>query len=116
MEAIVRARFQRFGSRKVNQVLDEIRGKSVQKAQERLPMIPRRATTLVTKALKSAFANLENRAGKKLEPKTVFVKAAWVGNGPMGNMKRVLPAPMGRAMTIKRKVCHLTLIVSEKGS
>ena len=71
---------------------------------------------LVGQTLRSAVANLQVKAGKKLELSNIYVKAAWVGQGPMSQMKRVLPAPMGRAMTIKRKVCHLTMIVSDKKS
>lgn len=112
MEAIAHARFQRFGSRKVAQVLDQIRGKSVWTAYQTLPNVPRAASALVTKTLRSAAANLDVRVGKPLDPKTILVKTAWVGQGPMGQMKRVLPAPQGRAMTFKRKVCHLTVVVS----
>ena len=113
MDAIAHSRFQRFGARKVAQVLDQIRGKSVQTAQQLLPAVPRAATAVVAKTLKSAAANLTVRAGKKLDFDQVFVKSAWVGQGPMGAMKRVLPAPQGRAMTFKRKVCHITVIVSD---
>ncbi|MFH2203641.1 MAG: 50S ribosomal protein L22 [Elusimicrobiota bacterium] len=114
MEAIAHARFQRYGARKVAQVLDSIRGKTVAQAQRTLPLTARRAVTLISKTLKSAVANLQVKAGKKLTPSEMFIKSAWAGLGPMGQMKRVLPAPMGRAMTIKRKVCHLTVIVSDK--
>ena len=116
MEATAHARFQRFGSRKVALVLDKIRGTSVERAEQLLPLIERRATRLVSKTLKSASANLRVKAGKKLEPGQMFVVAAWVGLGPMQNMKRVKPAPMGRAMTFKRKVCHLTMVVADKGN
>jgi len=114
MEAIAKARFQRYGARKVNQVLEQIRGKSVEKAQSLLPVIPRRATEVVVKTLKSAVSNLQVKAGRKIEPKGMWVRQAWAGQGPMGQMKRVKPAPMGRAMTFKRKVCHLTLIVTDE--
>ena len=114
MEATAYARFQRYGARKGAQVLGQIRGKSVARAESLLPLIPRRATGVVAKTLKSAVANLQVRAGKKLESGSVFVKAAWVGQGPMGQLKRVLPAPQGRAMTFKRKVCHLTMVVSDE--
>jgi large subunit ribosomal protein L22 len=114
MDAIAYARFQRYGVRKVAQVLNEIRGKSVQRATQQLPLIPRRSTELVHKTLLSAAANLQNRLGKKVDGDQMYVKAAWVGQGPMGQMKRVMPAPMGRAMTFKRKVCHLTMIVSDE--
>ena len=115
MEAIAHARFQRYGSRKVAQVLSQIRGKTVWAAYQILPEVPRAASTVVTKTLRSAVANLTVSAGKPLDPKEVFVKSAWAGQGPMGQMKRVLPAPMGRAMTFKRKVCHLTVVVAEQG-
>lgn len=114
MEAIARAKFQRYGARKVAQVLDQIRGKSVRRAEEILPMVPRRATELVAKTLKSAASNLQVLAGRKLEPGMMFVTQAWVGQGPMNHMKRVMPAPQGRAMTFKRKVCHLTMVVSDE--
>ena len=113
MEAMAKAKFQRYGARKVAQVLDFVRGKSVWKAYQVLPEVPRAAGTMVEKAIRSAAANLCVRAGKKLDPKEMIVRSAWVGQGPMGQMKRVLPAPMGRAMTFKRKVCHLTIVVSQ---
>ncbi len=114
MEATAHARFQRYGARKVALVLDENRGKSVDRAERLLPLIPRRATKLISKTLKSALANLQVKAGRKLDSREMYVKSAWVGLGPMGNMKRVKPAPMGRAMTFKRKVCHLTMVVADK--
>jgi len=114
MEAIAKAKFQRYGVTKVAQVLDQIRGKSVERAERLLPLITRRATTLVSKTLKSAVSNLHVKAGRKIEPGGMWVSQAWVGKGPMGPMTRVRPAPMGRAMTIKRKVCHLTLVVSDE--
>ena len=67
---------------------------------------------MVAKAVRSAAANLNVRAGKKLSPEHIYIKQVWVGQGPMGQMKRMLPAPMGRAMTFKRKVCHLTIVVT----
>lgn len=114
MEAIAHARFQRYGAKKVALVLDSIRGRSVEYAQRKLPLTSRRATVLISKTLESAAANLQVKAGKKIDPAKMFVKSAWVGPGPMGHMKRVLPAPQGRAMTIKRKVCHLTMVVADK--
>lgn len=119
MEAIAHARFQRFGTRKVAQVLKEIRGKTVLEAEEILPLIPRVCGRMVEKTLRSAAANLTikaHRAGKQLQPEQVYVKECWSDMGPMGHMKRVLPAPQGRAYTFKRKVCHLTVVVSDEPS
>jgi large subunit ribosomal protein L22 len=117
MEAIAHARFQRFGTRKVAQLLKEIRGKTVLEAEQLLPMIPRICGTMVGKTVRSAAANLTikaGRAGKTLVPEKVYIKECWSDMGPMGHMKRVMPAPQGRANTFKRKVCHLTVIVSDE--
>ena len=113
MEAICKAKFQRFGPRKVNQVCEIIRGKSVHAAQSVLPSAQRAATQLVEKTLRSAAANLAVKLGRPVDLNSIYVKQAWVGAGPMQHMKRVKPAPMGRAMMFKRKVCHLTIIVSD---
>ena len=114
MEAIAKAKFQRFGRRKVAQVLDQVRGKSLWDAFQILPEVPRAAASMVTKTIRSAAANLDVQAGKKLDPKGVTISQAWVGQGPMSQLKRVLPAPMGRAMTFKRKMCHLTVVVASR--
>ena len=117
MEATAYARFQRFGTRKVAQVLKEIRGKSVLQAEQMLPLIPRACGRMIGTAVRSAAANLTIKArlaGKTLVPEKVYIKSCWSGKGPMGQMRRVMPAPMGRANTFKRKVCHLTVVVSDE--
>jgi large subunit ribosomal protein L22 len=117
MEAIAHARFQRFGTRKVAQTLKEIRGMTVLEAEEILPMIPRICGRMIEKTVRSAAANLTikaSRAGKQLVPQNVYIKECWSDMGPMGHMKRVMPAPQGRANTFKRKVCHLTVVVSDE--
>ena len=114
MEAIAHARFQRFGARKVAQVLKQIRGMSLEKATETLPLTQRRCAVMVAKTLKSASSKLQKKLGKKMDPANIWITQAWVGLGPMGQMKRVKPAPMGRAMTFKRKVCHVTMVVADE--
>ncbi|MBI4051212.1 MAG: 50S ribosomal protein L22 [Elusimicrobia bacterium] len=116
MEAIAHARFQRYGARKVNQVLGQIRGKTVERAQQILPFVPRAAAGLVAKVVKSAAANFFSRSSHKTEFENLWIKSAWVGLGPMQQLKRVQPGPMGRALPFKRKMCHLTVIVSDKRS
>lgn len=117
MEAKAYARFQRYGTRKVAQVLRELRGKTVLRVEQILPMIPRACGVMIGKTIRSAAANLTikaARAGKQLVPADVFIKECWSGMGPMGAMKRVMPGPQGRANTFKRKVCHLTVVVSDE--
>ena len=113
MEAKAHANFQRFGPRKVAQVLDQIRGQSVTRAESLLPQIPRRAGVVVSKTLKSAVANLSVKAGKKLAGDQVWVKECWSSSGPMLALKRIQPGPQGRAMPFKLKMCHLTIVVSD---
>jgi large subunit ribosomal protein L22 len=117
MEATAHARFQRYGTRKVAQVLREIRGKTVLDAERLLPMIPRICSTMIAKTVRSAAANLVTqsaKAGHAVDPQKVYIKSCWSTMGPMGNMKRMLPAPQGRAYTFKRKVCHVTVVVSDE--
>ncbi len=116
MESIAHARFQRSGTRKVGQVLKQIRGKSVLEVQQLLRLVPRACIPIVAKTVQSAAANLQVQAarkGKTLEPRQVFVKSCWSTMGPLSQMRRVKPAPMGRAMTFKRKLCHVTVVVSD---
>jgi large subunit ribosomal protein L22 len=107
MEAVANSRFARFSYRKVGQVLDLIRGKSVAEAFGMLPWVPRACRVLVAKTLRSAVAN----AGGKTDPATLSVSQAWVNHGPV--MKRVMPKAQGSRAIIKRKTCHLTIVVSD---
>lgn len=109
MEARAIARFVRYAPRKVNQVLTVIRNQRVDKAFEILSFLPKNATELVEKVLKSAVAN----AGKLNDFSGLKVKEAWVGQGP--TLKRMRPGPMGRGLPYKRKTSHLTIIVTDEG-
>jgi large subunit ribosomal protein L22 len=113
MEAIAKSKMQRYGRRKVAQILDEIRGKSVAKAKQIISLTPRRCSVLVDKTVHSAAANLIVKAGKKLTPSQMWVTTAYADKGPMKPLRRFRPGPMGRAMPFKRKMCHLTVIVSD---
>ena len=113
MEALSKAKFQRYGRRKVAQVLDQIRGKSVLHAEQLTALIPRRCAALVRKTVHSAAANLSVKLGKKADPAGMWVKTAFADQGPMSQLRRVQPGPHGRAMPFKRKVCHLTVVVSD---
>ena len=112
MEAICKLRYQRYGRRKVGQLLDQIRGKSLFQAEQILANIPMKATGLVRDAVKSAGANLSVKLGRKLDIRTVWVTTAFADQGPMKMLRRVQPGPQGRAMPFKRKMCHITVAVS----
>lgn len=113
MEAKCNLKYQRYGRRKVGQLLDQIRGKSLYQAEQILANIPMRATELVNKAVRSAGANLSVKLGKKLDLKSVWVKTCYADQGPMKFLRRVQPGPQGRAMPFKRKMCHITVTVTD---
>ena len=114
MDAVAHARFQRFGRRKVAQVLSQVRGKTVGRAKELLPNVPRRSAGMVEKTIRSAAANLMVKAGHELDLQSMWVKAGWVDKGPLKNLRRLRPGPQGRALSYRRKMCHLTIVVSDK--
>lgn len=107
MESIAKAKYARYSARKVGQVLGLIRGKSVAKAYDLLPTVARAASVVVFKTLKSAHHNLGAP-----DPKTVFVKEAWVDLGP--TLKRVRPHAMGGRGIYKRKMCHVTIKLTDQ--
>ncbi len=107
MEAIAKAKYQRYSPRKVNQVLGLIRGKSVAKAYGLLPTVPRAAGIMVFKTLKSAFSN-----SGSADPAQIFVKEAWADAGPV--LKRVRPMAMGGRGIYKRKTCHVTIRLTDQ--
>lgn len=107
MQAVAHSHFARYSYRKVGQVLGLIRGKSVVEAMGLLPWVPRISRVLVEKTLKSAVAN-----ARTSNPESLKVSQAWVNHGPV--LKRVMPKAMGARAIIKRKTCHLTIVVSDE--
>ena len=99
--------------RKMRLVIDLIRGKSVDEALTILHFLPKHASKVAEKVLRSAVSNLQNKdeAGR-VEIDTLFVKEIFVNGGP--GMKRMLPAPMGRAYRIVKRSNHLTIVVAQK--
>ncbi len=97
--------------RKARRVVDLIRGKRAAEALLSLRFMPYRGARSIEKLLKSAMANAEQKNTQadidKLKIETVFVD-----NGPV--MKRMEPRAMGRANTIRKRSCHITIILSEE--
>lgn len=113
MEARAIHRYIGTSPRKMRLVIDLIRGKSVDEALHILHYLPKHAARPAEKVLRSAVANLQNKdeAGR-LETAAMLVKEAWVDSGM--SMKRVLPAPMGRAFRVRKRSNHVTIIVAAK--
>jgi len=104
------ARYVRISPRKVRQVVDLIRGKSVNDALAILQFTPKGATEPVTKVLKSAVANAEHNY--EMDTDALYVKEIYVDEGP--TLKRIKPRAMGRADLIRKRTSHITVVVSEK--
>ncbi|PIQ10124.1 MAG: 50S ribosomal protein L22 [Ignavibacteriales bacterium CG18_big_fil_WC_8_21_14_2_50_31_20] len=99
--------------RKMRLVVDLIRGIGVEKAIEILHFSPKHPAKDAEKVLRSAISNLLNKDQESnLEPSDLFVKEAFVNQGP--SLKRMLPAPMGRAFRIRKRSNHLTIVVASK--
>ena len=113
MEAKAVNRFIGSSPRKMRLVVDLIRGESVDKAIEILHFSPKHSSKDAEKTLRSAVSNLMNKdEASRVEPKELFVKEAFVDVGP--TLKRISPAPMGRAYRIRKRSCHLTIVVAKK--
>ncbi|NOX16926.1 MAG: 50S ribosomal protein L22 [Chlorobi bacterium] len=99
--------------RKMRLVIDLIRGESVDKAIEILHFNPKHAAHDAEKVLRSAVANLFNtEEGSNFDTSDLYVHEVFVNQGPM--LKRIQPAPMGRAFRVRKRSNHLTIVVSTK--
>jgi large subunit ribosomal protein L22 len=102
------AKYIRISAYKVREVLDLIRGEHVQRAAEILRFTQRDAAHVVGKVLASAVANAENNDG--LDPDDLYVSTAYADEGV--TLKRFRPRARGRAGRIRKRTCHITIIVS----
>jgi large subunit ribosomal protein L22 len=102
------ARYVRVSAYKVREVLDLIRGQDAQRAQETLQFCERDAAMLVGKVLRSAIANAEHNG--EVPAEELFVSACYADEGP--TLKRWRPRARGRATRIRKRTCHVTVIVS----
>jgi large subunit ribosomal protein L22 len=109
MEARAQARYVRVSPRKARQVIDLIRGKDVPRAREILQFSERNVSEVVEKCLNSAVANATREGGK---PEGFFVKTTYADEGP--TMKRFRPRAKGSASRIRKRTCHITVIVATR--
>ena len=102
----------RWGSaRKTRRVVDLVRGMTVDQALNTLHFSPSAASTPIEKTVRSAMANLleSDDAGRLLE-EDVVISDIQVNEGP--TFKRLQPRAMGRAFRIRKRTCHITVVVS----
>ncbi len=113
MEARAKHKYIGSSPRKMRLVVDLIRGVPVEKAMSILHFTPKHAGKDAEKVLRSAVANLMNKfEDQRVQVSDLYVKAAFVDQGP--TMKRMLPAPMGRAYRLRKRSNHLTIVVAKK--
>jgi len=94
-------------------VIDLIRGKAVEEALTTLHFSPKHAAKVAEKTLRSAVSNLQNKnESGRIDVDTLFVKEVYVNQGP--TLKRMMPAPMGRAYRIRKRSNHITIVVAQK--
>ncbi len=111
MEARAEARYVRISAQKARLVVDLIRGENAGRAINILRMTNKKIAPTVEKVLRSAIANAENRSDD-VDVDKLYVSEAYVNEGP--RMKRIRPAPMGRAFRVVKRMAHLTVEVAER--
>ncbi len=112
MEAKATVRYLRISPQKVRLVVDLIRGKRVGQAIDILRFTKKRGAQHVEKLLHSAIANAQNKE-ENVDVDELFVKRTYVNEGP--RMKRIRPAPMGRAYRYQRRMANITIELGAKG-
>ena len=113
MKARAEARYVRVSPQKARLVVDLIRGQRAEEALTILQMTNKGIAPTVEKVLRSAIANAENKA-PDLDVDELVVSDAYVNEGP--RMKRLRPAPMGRAFRYQRRMSHICVAVSAPGT
>src|ERR671937_147945 len=115
MEFRAEARFMRVSPQKARLVLDLIKGRRVEEAMNTLTYTKKRVAATVEKVLRSALENanyLSTEKGVDVDVDNLFVKRAVANDGP--RMKRIRPAPMGRAYRYQRRMAHLEIALAER--
>ena len=111
------AKFQRGSPQKAKLVLDLIKGKRIEAAINIVSFTNKRWSPVIEKVLRSAVQNavyLSGERGLDVDVDNLYVKTAIANEGP--RMKRIRPAPMGRAFRYQRRISHIIVTVAEKKS
>jgi large subunit ribosomal protein L22 len=111
MESKAILRHAKITPRKARRVVDLIKGKKAGEALISLRFMPYRGARFIEKILKSAMANAEQK-NANVDTESMVISGAYVDQGP--TMKRMEPRAMGRANVIKKRSCHITVILTEK--
>jgi len=116
MEFRAEMRYLRVSPQKVRLVLDLIKGKRVETARNTLAFTKKRVAADVAKLLQSAVDNASYLSAEKnldVDLDQLYVSRAIANEGP--RMKRIRPAPQGRAYRYQRRIAHILLVLAERG-
>jgi len=116
MEFRAQVRFSRVSPQKARLVLDLIKGRRVEDALNTLVFTKKRVAATIEKLLRSALENanyLSSEKGIDVDVDKLYVKSAVANDGP--RMKRIRPAPMGRAFRYVRRIAHIEIVLAERG-
>jgi len=116
MEFRAETRYLRVSPQKARLVLDLIKGRRVEEARNTLLFTKKRVAAHVSKLLQSALDNanfLATEKGLDVDIDNLYVKHAIANDGP--RMKRIRPAPQGRAYRYQRRISHIELVLAERG-
>jgi large subunit ribosomal protein L22 len=111
------AKFQRTSPQKAKLVLDMIKGLRVEQALNTVHFSTKRMAPVIEKVLRSAIQNatyVSQEQGLDVDVDNLYVRTAIANEGP--RMKRIRPAPMGRAFRYQRRLAHIIVTVAEKRS
>jgi large subunit ribosomal protein L22 len=115
MEFRAEARYMRVSPQKARLVLDLIKGRRAEEARNTLAFTKKRVAATIGKLLQSALDNanyLSTEKGIDVDIDKLYVKRAVANDGP--RMKRIRPAPMGRAYRYVRRIAHIELVLAER--
>jgi large subunit ribosomal protein L22 len=112
VEAQATARGIRTSAQKAGLVCDLIRNKGVNEALATLQFTRKMIARDLAKVLRSAVANAQEKDGFSGDVERLYVSACYANQGP--SMKRLRPAPMGRAFRVVKRTAHLTVCVTER--
>ena len=111
MKARAVNKYIRQSAKKMKPMLDMVRGKQVNSVINMLALMPKKAAKIVELTTRSAVSNLLNsEEGAKVNPDELVIAEAYANQGPV--MKRIRPRSMGRAYMIRKRTCHLTIVVA----
>ncbi len=117
MEFRAEMRYLRVSPQKARLVLDLIKGRKVEDARNTLLYTKKRVASHIGKLLQSALDNANFLSAEKnldVDIDNLYVKSAIANDGP--RMKRIRPAPQGRAYRYQRRIAHIQLVLADRGN